>query len=153
MIQLIKNIIYNNITKVINQGTYFTRSKPYSLTEIYVGKKAYLYIGRDCCINSFTQIKAKNYIAIHDKVLISPNCFISDHQHDYKSKDRINNFRIGMIILEQNCFIGFGSIIINSTIGINSIVGTNSVVIDFNIPDNHIFIGDCRLKYIMKKIK
>ena len=88
--------------------------------------------------------------------MIASFCFINDAQHNYKYKGEARE-RKGFIgntcVIKDGVWVGFGSVVISSTIGENSVVGANSTVINMNIPKDHIFVGDSRLNYKLRKIK
>lgn len=79
-------------------------------------------------------------IIINKHVCIAMNCVILTHYLDTRYKGR--RFKSGIVILDDNCFIGAGSIICNAVrVGKNAIVGAGSVVTK-DIPDNEIWGGN-----------
>lgn len=152
--QKIINFIFNNFRYFVNDGIADLKSKPYPLTNIYISKNGRLVIGKDVGIASYTTIRVTKKVLIEDYVRIAPCCFIEDDQQNfkYKGKERkLYGFQKDCIIRE-GAWIGFGCVIISSNIGKNCVVGANSVIINKAIPDDHIFIGDSRLNYKLKKI-
>jgi radical SAM protein with 4Fe4S-binding SPASM domain len=102
-------------------------------------------IGRRCTISAANRIEIGKY------VLLAPNVFITDHNHEYQHagipimhqgitthSDRV---RIG-----DGSWIGINSIILgNVTIGRHSVIGSNSVVTK-DIPDYCVAVGNpCRV--------
>ena len=69
-------------------------------------------------------------------MLLAPSVLIMDHNHEYSDPDRpIHAQGVtegGRIIIERNCWLGYGSVIFCSKgellLGRNSVVGANSVV-------------------------
>lgn len=63
------------------------------------------------------------------KITIGPNCAIFDHDHDYMSKNRMENYKIGSILIGKNVWIGANvTILKDSVIGDNCVIGAGSVV-------------------------
>ena len=62
--------------------------------------------------------------------------------HDVSTKKPLGKSKIGCVFIGDNCFIGFGSIILpNVRIGNNCIIGAGSIVTK-DIPDNSIAVGN-----------
>ena len=157
IIQKIINFVLNHIRFYINEGgEAVIKSKPRYLTFIAVrNKDAKLFIGKNTRIMPNTRIATSKEVYIGDNVMIASNSFVNDSQHNYKydEADRIEEKYIGnKCVIKDGAWIGFGSVIISSTIGKNSVVGANSTVINFNVPDRHIFVGDSRMNYKLTKI-
>lgn len=93
-------------------------------------------LGQGCRIGRRSTISAKNYIELGDDVLLAPSVLIMDHNHQYADPDLpIHAQGVtdgGRIIIGQNCWLGYGSVISCSkgdlSLGRNSVVGANSVV-------------------------
>jgi acetyltransferase-like isoleucine patch superfamily enzyme len=93
-------------------------------------------LGKGCRIGRRSTISARNYIELGDDVLLAPSVLIMDHNHQYSDPNLpIHAQGVtegGRIIVEQNCWLGQGSVISCSkgelTLGRNSVVGANSVV-------------------------
>lgn len=106
-----------------------------------------LSIGADVNIEQNVHIVCHDRIIIGNKVSITGNCAIVDVNHpinaiEYGEKigDTIAQGR-SHVTIGDNCFIGFGSIILpNVTIGKNCIIGAGSVVTR-DIPDDSIAAG------------
>ncbi|MCH8003680.1 MAG: hypothetical protein IH934_03525 [Nanoarchaeota archaeon] len=125
------------------------------LSFIRVNKTGNLIIGQGTTIGPFTRIACSQNMTIEKDVSIAQNCYIADHQMDYKSKghDRqVVKYYSRECIIKEGAWLGVGSVVLNSKIGKDSVVGANSTVINFDVPNDHVFIGDSRLKYSLRKI-
>lgn len=103
-------------------------------------------IGSGTEIGERCRISIMNELSIGEKVLISPNVYITDCDHAYEA--------VGIPILEQgvvrknnhvnikdHAFVGINSVIIGDvTIGKGSVIGANSVVTK-SIPDYCVAVG------------
>ena len=54
-------------------------------------------------------------------------------------------------IIKDGAWVGFGSVVISSTIGENSVVGVNSTIINMDIPENSLLYRGSRLHYKIRK--
>ena len=62
--------------------------------------------------------------------------------HDASTKTPLGKSKIGCVSIGDNCFVGFGSIVLpNVKIGNNCIIGAGSIVTK-DIPDNSIAVGN-----------
>lgn len=94
-------------------------------------------------------ISAANRIQIDEHVLFGPSVFITDHNHEYHDTTRpISAQGVtqgGSIIIEKNCWLGYGSMIIASrrevVIGRNSVVGAYAVVRE-SCPPYSVLVGN-----------
>ncbi|QXN23784.1 acyltransferase [Shewanella putrefaciens] len=91
-----------------------------------------IIIGNDVSIGQNLHIISKLSVHIGDKSTISANVFISDVDHYYEDID-VHVMNQALItrktVVGENCFIGYGSVILPGTIlGKQCIVGANSVV-------------------------
>jgi acetyltransferase-like isoleucine patch superfamily enzyme len=95
-----------------------------------------IVIGRGSRVGRRSVITAMNQICIGEDVLMAPGVFLTDHNHDYSD---VNEPIVeqgltsgGRIIIERNCWLGYGSMIIAAKndviIGRNSVVGAHSIV-------------------------
>lgn len=102
-------------------------------------------IGSGTQIGPYNAFAAINKIQIGSYVLFGPHIHVNDHSHGYED---INipimhqpAFSKGPIVIEDGCWIGFGSHILSGvTIGKNSVVGANSLVTR-DIPPYSIAVG------------
>lgn len=100
-------------------------------TKLSVKKGAYLRIGDDTAINNNCIINSHKNILIGENVAIGPGVLIYDHDHDYKSKGKINGDRFVTddIIIGNNVWIGANSIILKgSEIGNDCVIAAGTVV-------------------------
>lgn len=71
-------------------------------------------------------------ITIEDDVTIAAGSAVLVHGRGIKPK---------RIMLKKNCYIGYGAIVLNSSVGKNSMVGAGSVVTK-DVPDNEVWVGN-----------
>lgn len=83
-------------------------------------------------------------IEIGDNVTLAPRVHIL--AHDASTKNFLNYTKIATVIIENNVFVGAGSIILPGVhIGKNCIIGAGSVI-SKNIPENSVVVGNpCRI--------
>lgn len=100
----------------------------------HIGGTGDIIIGDNVYINSGTVIFSGNGVKIGNDVLIAPNCSIMPVNHAYKDKDRLIREQgfmpsRGGIIIEDNVWIGAGSIILDGAhIGKGAVIAAGSVV-------------------------
>ena len=103
-------------------------------------------IGKGSGIGERCRISIANMLTVGEKVLLSPNIYITDCDHEYRD---IHTPVIdqGIVQKGQNVSIGDGSyiginvvIIGNIKIGKHSVVGANSVVTKY-VPDYSVAVG------------
>ncbi len=118
-----------------------------SRSSIFVGKNAYLSIGRDVGM-SCTALNCKLEINIGNNVILGGGTCIYDSDfHSLNFRERAiggasENIGKSPVIIHDNVFIGAHSTILKGvTIGMNSIVGACSVVTK-DIPPNEIWAGN-----------
>lgn len=95
--------------------------------------KPSITIGNGTQIGPYNAIAAIGKIAIGEYVLFAPYVHVNDHSHGFEdiSKPIMHQpvFSKGPIIIEDGCWLGFGSHILSGvTIGKNSVIGANSLV-------------------------
>jgi acetyltransferase-like isoleucine patch superfamily enzyme len=101
--------------------------------------KATLKIGQHCSIGDRTQIHCSDSITIGDRVIISWDCNILDH--DYHSVNGEDDKKAAVNI-ENGVWIGFRAIILKGvTIGENAVVGAGAVVTK-NVPAYSLVVGN-----------
>lgn len=118
--------------------------RPY--TQIWSGGGGTVKIGEGSEIGERDRISIANTLEIGNKVLLSPNIYITDCDHEYRDID-IPVIDQGIVQRGQRVSIGDGSfigintvIIGNVKIGKHCIVGANSVVTR-DIPDYCVAVG------------
>ena len=90
-------------------------------------------------LNSHIDITHPHLVEIGDNFTLT-NCTLLTH--DASTKKTLGKSKIGCITIGNNCFIGYGTIILpNIKIGNNCIIGAGSVVTK-NIPDNSLVAGN-----------
>jgi len=106
-----------------------------------------LQIGDDCRFNGLPQFGSEPYlISLGNHVEISGNVsFITHDGATWVFRERPgyeDTIKYGRIVVRDNCFIGYGSIILPGvTIGANSVVAAGSVVVK-DVPANAIVGGN-----------
>lgn len=130
----IRNGSWANVIGIHHRTCLSTRSKD-----------AKINIGNNVGISGGSIVAAKS-VSIGDYVLIGANCLITDNDfHPINPIGRrYNRTEIGIkaIRIEDNVFIGAGSMILKgSIIGKNSVIGAGSVVAG-KIPSNSIAFGN-----------
>lgn len=117
-----------------------------------------IYIGNNVSINIRCMLIDCNKITIGNNVLIAPGVQINTSTHPVELTDRLNpDWKEGgtayfwrtyalPIIIEDNCWIGAGCIILPGvTIGRGSVIGAGSVV-NKSIPADSVAVGNpCRV--------
>lgn len=102
-------------------------------------------IGDGCIIYSVNFGTTPFLISIGNHVLIASNVALINHDGAHWVLKKDNQFTgtiFGPIIIRDNCYIGYGSIILpNVEIGPNSIIGAGSIVTK-NVPPNMVFAGN-----------
>lgn len=95
-------------------------------------------------INAFCILGARDdaRIIIHNNVSISPGCILIPYGLDVNVLDQKRPHQsYGDIVLEENCWLGTGSIVIGGVrVGRNSVVGAGAVVTK-DVPDNCVVKG------------
>jgi len=96
-------------------------------------------IGENCFVNRNCMIVAHESILFGDNVTIGPGSYIFDHDHG-KNGTYISQ----RIVLEDNVWVGAGSIILKGvTIGHDSIIAAGSVITK-NVPPNTTVVQKCK---------
>lgn len=116
--------------------------RPY--TQIWSGGTT--RIGRGSEIGERCRISIANSLEIGERVLLSPNVYITDCDHEYRNID-VPVIDQGIVQKVQKVSIGSGSyigintvIVGNVKIGIHCVVGANSVVTK-DVPDYCVAVG------------
>lgn len=87
--------------------------------------------------NSNCIVVARNKIKIGENCAFGPNVCIYDHDHDFNKNGKIDGaYKLGNVVIGNNCWIGAGAIILRDTIiGDNCVLGAGAVV-KGEIPEN-----------------
>lgn len=108
------------------------------------GLEGHIKIGKHFCLTNNVIIDYSGSVEIGNNVTISSGCKIYSHDHNYTElKDKKVMTAIpGNITIEDNVWIGAGSIILsNVTIHSGSVIGAGSVV-THDVPCNSIAAGN-----------
>ena len=144
--------LYGQGTVSIGKGTVINsryRNNPIGgqrFTSLYTKKGAKIAIGEHCGISNSAlyaslSIKIGNYVKIGGDVKIYDTDFHSLDAQTRRRKDD-NDFAKREVIIEDDAFIGAGSIILKGvTIGEKAIVGAGSVVTK-SIPKGEVWAGN-----------
>lgn len=105
-------------------------------------------IGKGCRFLGSHEFGSEPYlIEIKENVTVSSNVTFINHDGGTAVIKRLDPkkyshvIKYGRIVIEENCFIGSGSIIMpNTHIGANTVIGAGSVVVG-NIPANSVAVG------------
>ncbi len=101
----------------------------FPIDEVTKYRRMGVKIGEGCKIQSEVMIDYSHYwlIEIGNNVTLAPRVHIL--AHDASTKYELGYTKLGLVKIEDNVFIGAGSIILPGvTIGVNSIIGAGSVV-------------------------
>jgi len=112
---------------------------PLPIVDMY--KKMGVQIGENCKLQNGVIIDFSHYwhITIGNNVTLAPNVHVL--AHDTSTKLHLGYTKIGKVSIEDNVFIGAGSIILPGvTIGKNSIIGAGSII-SKDIAPNSLAVG------------
>lgn len=102
-------------------------------------------IGKGCKIFSVNFGTEPYLVSIGDETEVASNVAFLTHDGGIwvlENQGRFEGTKFGPIIIRENCYIGYSSIILpNVEIGPNSIVGAGSVVTK-NVPPNAVYAGN-----------
>ncbi|MCF6222644.1 MAG: acyltransferase [Flavobacteriaceae bacterium] len=121
----------------INLGKSVSAHSGVKIRAIGKGK---LSIGNNTSINYGCMIVAMNDIEIGEGVEFGPNVLVYDHDHDFRAFGGIksNKYKVGVVKIGKNSWIGANVVILRETIiGKNCVVGAGSVI-SGTYPDNSI---------------
>lgn len=123
-----------------------------------------IQFGKETNINSYSRIESMNSVIFEDHVLVGPNVYISDRNHEYRdvAKPIMHQgyYSHGGVFIGTGSWLGIHSAIIgNIHIGKHCVIGANSIVTE-SIPDFSVVVGnparivkqyDCEQKIWEKK--
>lgn len=131
----IENSIHNNIEKNVKMynhgkkikiGNYFYARSNVSINTEDKGK---ITIGDNVFINRNSIISCRDCIQIKDGCIIGPNVCIYDHDHTFGKNGVEEGYKSEEVVIEENCWIGAGAIILKGThIGKNSVIAAGTVL-------------------------
>ena len=143
-IPLSSNIEINKESRVIiKKGFGMGRN-----VNIKVRNQSECIIGKGVFLNDNCILTIRKKIEIGDNTIIGPNVMMFDHDHNYKSIDRKNNFICKEIKIGENVWIGGNVCILKgSDIGNNSVIAAGSIV-NGRVPSNTIYYSKNNVKSI-----
>ena len=113
-----------------------------------VASRGILRIGNNVSLNRNSMIICHDCITIGDRVAIGPNVAIYDHDHIYGMEGLESGYRTAPVVIERNCWIGAGVIILKGVhIGEGSVIGAGCVV-KGNIPAHTVVKSNRELEII-----
>ena len=128
---------------LIKKGFYV---KPYAY--IAVVNDGTLEIDEGCSLGRNSIVICHDLIKIGKKVSIGPNVQMFDHNHNFGYYGVERGFKTAPIIIEDNCWLGAGVIVLKGThIGTGSVIGAGSVISGY-IPPHSIVTQNRELKII-----
>lgn len=125
---------------------------------VQIWTEGFVRIGEKCEIGERCRISIANSLEIADKVLLSPNVYITDCDHEYRNVD-IPVIDQGIVqngqevSIGEGAYVGINTVIVgNIKIGKHCVIGANSVVTK-DIPDYCVAVGSPArvIKIIEKK--
>lgn len=120
------------IFKILNKLRITDDIKELKKKGAIIGKNTHIF-------NSYIDKTHPHLVEIGDNCTLT-NCVLLTH--DDSTKKFVNKSKIGCIRIGDNCFIGWGSIILpNVKIGNNCIVGAGTVLAK-SIPENSVVVGN-----------
>lgn len=148
-------VLGNNVK--INSSSSSNLATNKTIFQILNGGK--IVIGNYTGLTS-TIMSSRNLISIGNNVRIGANCRIYDHDfhhRDYlqRRKNIQNDIKAEPVVIEDDVFIGTGSIILKGVrIGARTIISAGSVVSKKNIPPDSIVAGNPAqsIKFIQKQL-
>lgn len=115
------------------------RLRPFVQIKVQGGE---LEVGKRFFANNFSTITCRNKIIIGDDCLIGHNVHIYDSNHVVRNDKRFSDgdYKLSMVMIGSNVWIGAGSIILPGvTIGDNVVIAAGSIVTK-DVPANTICI-------------
>lgn len=101
-----------------------------------------LLVGSGTSFNVGCIVTSRCRIVIGKNVSFGPNVMIYDHDHIMEANKgaKEDGYRLGEIVIEDNCWIGAGAIILLGThVGRNSVIAAGSIV-KGDVPENTVLI-------------
>lgn len=86
-------------------------------------------IGNSVFVNRNCSFVCQDFITIGDNCAFGPNVVIYDHDHKFGRNGIESDYKTAPIVIENNCWIGAGVIILRGTyIGEGSVIGAGTVL-------------------------
>lgn len=111
-------------------------------TKISVTNDAFLEIQDNVGFNYNCIVCCRKHIVIGQDSILGPGVIIYDHDHDFRTSEKMNSkrFKSNDVIIGKNCWIGANTVILQGTqIGDNCVVGAGSII-KGTFPPNSIII-------------
>lgn len=133
----------------IGDGVLLDREVWLNVPVIPMSEGSSLSIGSGTNVGRRCVISAAHSVIIEDNVLFAPNVFVTDHNHEFSDPSvpiaEQGITQGGRIVIERNCWIGYGAMIIASgrevIVGRNSVIGAYSIVTR-SCPPNSVVVGN-----------
>ena len=105
-------------------------------------------IGNNVSLNRNCILVSHKNISIGDNVAVGPNVVFYDHDHNFNENGIQKGYKTGSIVIENNCWIGAGVIILRDTyVGAGTVIGAGCVV-KGTISPNSLVVNDRELSVI-----
>ena len=115
---------------------YFSSLSASSNVHLVATNGGRLRIGKGCFFNRNGIVVARNEITIGEGCLFGPNVCIYDHNHGFGANAKVDDYKLGSVVIGKNVWIGAQCVILSNTvIGDNCVIGAGCVV-KGNIPAN-----------------
>ena len=112
-----------------------------------------IIIGNNVSFNRNSICAAHKFISIGNNSSIGPNCCIYDHDHRFGKNGKEPGFKTDDVVIEENVWIGAGSIILRGThIGKNSVIGAGCII-KGDIPPNSLVTQNREINIVELKEK
>lgn len=119
------NVDISNKGKRLRLGKVYIRGN----TCINTSDEGDMIIGSNVFFNHNCVVACRKKIVIGAGCIFGPNVCIYDHDHNYNENGVCTGYACDEVIIEDNCWIGAGVIILKGThIGKNSIIAAGTVV-------------------------
>ena len=130
-------IVLKKRSKISIGKQFFLRSRSY----IAAVNGSNFKIGNHVFINRNCSMVCRDSIMIGDHCIFGPNVTIYDHDHSFNYEGVTEGYKTTPVVIEPNCWIGAGSIILRGThIGEGCVIGAGSVV-KGNIPEHSMVVS------------
>ena len=101
--------------------------KPGSYIAVVNG--GFVSIGNNVNLNRNTILVCHDHVSIGDNCAVGHNVLIYDHDHNFGIKGLEKGYKTAPVVIENNCWIGAGAIILRGThVGEGCVIGAGAVV-------------------------